>query len=221
MNNKQLDAITESLGFAFRRMDKNFDFPAGTSGLMWALIHLDSQTVDTLYRGLRIYDRSLTPEDNCGHSVSEDIHGVLALFPEDAKERYENHPCTRLDEGEHDALITDISSCNQIEGFQIEGFQVYVNVEGSGDTQIVNMSKNDLETMFLKVSIPEGTAPDTVRDFPCRVLIEDHMGDCITGDGRPRPRIAAFLLPTEKTLKTTAKWALERAQREANRNSAF
>src|SRR5947209_17275522 len=163
--NERKDGITATLDFEFRNMTENLHRAAGTRALKWALATLDSLSVDTLYIALKVYDRSLTPDDNCGHSVSADIQDLLNLFPENARQRYDYDPCTMLDEGVHDAVITSIHDGASY-------FIVVIHVKGSGDDPETTMSKKELDAMFLKVGIPEGTAPDAVKDFSCRVLVE-------------------------------------------------
>jgi hypothetical protein len=150
-----------------------------------ALRTLDPLSVDIIYSALKVYERSSTPDDNRGHSFSMDIQDLLQLFPEDAKERCDNGPCTMLETGVHEATIRWIDDSH-------EPFVVVMKLKGSSDCPKVRMSKVQLEDMFFDVGIPEGTVPDRVKDFSCRVFVDSHVGQTEHGD-KPRHRILAFL----------------------------
>lgn len=156
------------------------------AALRAALTTLDHLAVDTLYKALKVYDLSLAPDDNWGHSVSIDIQDLLDLFPQDAKHRYDASVCTMLPAGVHDATIKFIDDSH-------EPFIVVVKVNGSGDCPEVLMSKGELDKMLLNVGIPKGTASGAVKDFSCRVVIEHCTSRGNAGYDKPWHRIKAFL----------------------------
>jgi hypothetical protein len=48
---------------------------------LYTLKDLTKLEMDTLFQALRVYERSLTVEDNRGHCISSDIEDVLQNFP--------------------------------------------------------------------------------------------------------------------------------------------